>query len=74
MSSYNEALSYPLPSRGSPAHFALGAVKRLETWLERMAVRAELTALDGRTLKDLGITSGDFAAIVNGTFQHPRGR
>ena len=42
--------------------------KWLRAWLQREAVRAELHQLNPRTLADLGISRGDFPAILAGTF------
>ena len=41
----------------------------LLTWLRHETARNELYALDDRTLADLGITQGDFPAILSGTYR-----
>ena len=44
-------------------------VHALETWWRHAASINELYGLDDRTLADLGITRGDFPAIVSETFR-----
>jgi uncharacterized protein YjiS (DUF1127 family) len=44
----------------------VGAVK---AWASRRAVAEELAMLDGRTVADLGLTRGDFPAIIAGTYR-----
>jgi uncharacterized protein YjiS (DUF1127 family) len=43
----------------------VGAVK---AWAARRAVAEELAMLDDRTVADLGLTRGDFPAIIAGTY------
>jgi uncharacterized protein YjiS (DUF1127 family) len=47
----------------------MAAIRRTREWLARRAVRDELERLDARTLLDLGINTGDFDAIADGTYQ-----
>lgn len=41
----------------------------LRTWLRREAALTELYQLNERDLADMGITSGDLPAILDGTFR-----
>lgn len=41
----------------------------LMTWLRHETSVTELYALDDQTLADLGITRGDFPAILSGTYR-----
>jgi uncharacterized protein YjiS (DUF1127 family) len=62
----------PVPARGPLARPAISRIKpwhRLRLWLKREATRNELYHLDGQTLADLGITQGDFPAILDGTYR-----
>ncbi len=45
------------------------AVQRFQDWRRRRRELAELARLDDRDLADLGITRGDFRAIVAGTYR-----
>jgi uncharacterized protein YjiS (DUF1127 family) len=44
----------------------VGAVK---AWAAQRAVAEELAGLDDRTVADLGLTRGDFPAIIAGTYR-----
>ena len=47
----------------------LNPVHWLRTWLARELATTELYDLDDRSLADLGITRGDFPAILSGTYR-----
>ena len=64
----------------NPTATGMGAVVRpalsrfnplfwLRLWLRREATRNELYQLDGQSLADLGITQGDFPAILDGSYR-----
>ena len=73
MTTYNDAIAYPLPAQPSfAARLARRVTKRIDGWLHRQAVRSELESLDLRTLSDIGINRGDFPSIIAGTYRHPR--
>lgn len=52
-----------------PRGIGEGALLRFEAWRRRRAELAELAALDDRDLADLGISRGDFHAILDGTYR-----
>jgi uncharacterized protein YjiS (DUF1127 family) len=68
------------PCRGSPAalrrHDALDALSDARQWVfaifgewrRRSRERAELAALDDRTLADIGLTRGDAEFLINKPF------
>ena len=75
MSTYNDvAIGYPASRDASQAQFLSGLLRPLRAWRERQQVRAELEALDPRTLADIGIHRCDFPAIVAGTYRDRYGR
>jgi len=73
------ARSSTAPATGSIALHAPGArpvlsflLEPVRRWLNRQAVKQELYSLDGRSLQDIGITKGDFPAILSGKMQRPQ--
>jgi uncharacterized protein YjiS (DUF1127 family) len=46
-----------------------GMIQAVKDWHRRQVARAELEALSDRELQDIGITRGDFHAIIEGTYQ-----
>jgi uncharacterized protein YjiS (DUF1127 family) len=45
------------------------AIARFDEWRRRRALLAELVSMSDRDLADLGITRGDFPAILDGTYR-----
>jgi uncharacterized protein YjiS (DUF1127 family) len=70
------AIHWQQPRYRGRQHDALGAlndaghhlIATLREWRRRMRERAELAALDDRTLKDIGLTRADAEFLANKPF------
>ena len=74
MSTYSDAIGVSAARPSTRVGLLAAFRNRLDSWLQRAAVRAELQGLDSRTLADIGISRSDFPSIVAGTYRDPYGR